>query len=284
MIHGDQKDSDILRRHIDQLVANIDAVGSRFITVTLTQHTYLDLLRRIRCTLLGVSLQLSQWPGVAELKLPISLLFRSVVTDVLTGLYLATFDTDEEALRNELMMLDLGFVGYVKTIFEHTGLEMPDAAEAEVAQEIQVRLDDLYAKAEHLLVAPGATQLKKSGQIRATSDPTLFKAGVPGVKLGSISEREMFEQIKAHPATRHLAGVYILQRHLSQSHHYAPANRGFIQLPPAIECKLWFEALVYAIEVTGLLSNLLKMPPEVIQPFRDSQASLSAHLLSGMPA
>lgn len=283
MIHGDQKDSDILRRNIDLLVANIDAVGSRFTSVNRTQHTYLDLLRRVRCTLLGVSLQLGEWPDVAELKLPISLLFRSVVTDVLTGLYLATFDTDEEAFGNELMMLDLSFVGYVKTIFEHTGLEMPDSSEAEVAQEIKTRLDSLYAKAEHLLVAPGTTQLKKSGQIRATSDPALFKAGTPGVKLGSLSEREMFEQIKAHPATQHLARVYILQRHLSQSHHYAPANRGFIQLPPAIECTLWFEALVYANEVAGLLSNLLGTPSEVMQPFRDAQGSLLAHLSSGMP-
>lgn len=93
----------------------------------------------------------------------------------------------------------------------------------------------------------------------------------------------MFEQIKAHPATLHLARVYILQRHLSQSHHYVPANRGFIQLPPAIECKHWFEALAYANEVTGLLSNLLNMPADVMQPFRDSQASLLAHMSSGMP-
>ena len=272
MIQGDQKDSDTLRRYCLTLTGTIHDAGQLFTQANQIQYTYLDLLRRIRCSLLGVAVHLAQWPTTIELKLPISLAFRTALTDALTGLYLATFNEDADAFQHELMVLDLQYFSYVKTIFEHTAMEMPGATDAEITQEEQARWAALHNKAAHLLRGPGSTQLKSPDMLREARHHPLFHALNGHTR--PISEKDMFNQLKAHPDTSHLARLYIVQRHLSQQHHYAPANRDFIQLPAAIDCRYWFEALVYLNEVSGALMGLLGAPFPILQTLKASQTSL----------
>lgn len=276
MIRGDKKDSDILQGYCLLLADNIEDVGTRFSTVNIIQNTYLDLLRRIQFSLLGVAVHLEQWPEMVKLKLPISLAYRTALTDALTGLYLATFHHDISAFQRELMILDLDYFRYVKTIVENTALSMPGASQADVDREIQAREAELYQKAEHLLQTPGGRQLQGPAMIRQSSAPQLFM--VPGNIPKRLGEKEMFEQIRAHPDTRHLASMYLMQRHLSQQHHYAPANSGFIQLDPAHDCRNWFESMVYLNEIAGALAGLLEVPEPVLEKFRTAQASLLAML------
>jgi len=272
MINGDKKDSDVLRHYCQVLTESIQSAGQPFTEANQIQHTYLDLLRRMRCSLLGVVVHLKRWPEIIELKLPISLAFRTALTDALTGLYLATFNDDAQAFQHELMVLDIEYFKYVKTIFENTALEMPTASAAEIAQEEQTRWTTLYQKAEHLLRVPGEPQLKSPEMLREPRHHYLFQ--VPNGHTRPLSEKDMFHHIKAHPATQHLARLYIVQRHLSQQHHYAPANRDFIQLPPAIDCRYWFEALVYVIEISGMLMALLDVHQPVRQELGEHQAAL----------
>jgi hypothetical protein len=272
MIRGDKKDSDILRRYCGALIDNIEATGQAFESADLTQRTYLNLLRRIQYSLLGVAVQLERWPAIVELKLPISLIFRTALTDALTGLYLATFHADPVAFQNELLVLDADYVKFVKTIIENTDLEMPGSSATDVAQETQARWANLQQKAAHLLREAGSNDLKSAQTLRATSDPALFQ--VPGNFARRLGEKEMFEQIKAHPDTQHLAYFYLVQRQLSQQHHYAPANSDFIELPPAYDCAYWFKSLASISEIAGALAGLLGAPAPVLSSFRSSQAAL----------
>jgi len=272
MIRGDKKDSDLLRHYCEALIDNIEATGQAFTSANLTKRTYLNLLRRIQHSLLGVAVQLERWPEIVELKLPISLIFRTALTDALTGLYLATFHEDAVAFQNELLVLDADYIKFVKTIIENTELEMPGASAADIEQELQTRWADFHQKAAHLLRAPGSYEVKNAQTLRATSNTTLFH--VPANINRRLGEKEMFEQIKAHPDTRHLAYFYLVQRQLSQQHHYAPANSDFIRLPPAYDCALWFKSLASISEIAGALANLSEAPAAVLQEFRRSQASL----------
>lgn len=272
MIQGNKEDSDVLWHYCLALTKSINEAGQLFTHANQIQYTYLDLLRRIRCSLLGVAAHLTQWPEIPELKLPISLAFRTALTDALTGLYLATFNEDADAFQHELMVLDLEYFKYVKTVFENTAIEMPSASDAEIAQEEQTRLAALHSKGGHLLRGPGSTQLKSPEMLRESRHHPLFHA--PGGHTRPMSEKDMFNQIKAHPDTSHLARLYIVQRHLSQQHHYAPANRNFMQLPTAIDCRYWFEALAYLNEVSGALMGLLDVPLPVLQALKNSQTSL----------
>lgn len=271
MINGDKKDSDVLRHYCQLLANNIDATGQVFTHGNLTQRTYLDLIRRIRCSLLGIIVQLERWPQIIELKLPISLAFRTALTDALTGLYLATFNEHPTAFQHELMVLDLDFYRYIKAIIENTELEMPKATEAEVEQEKQARWANLHQAAAHLL-QDGNTNLKTPQSFREPSDHQLFQ--VPGNIGKRLGEKEMFDQIKAHPDTAHLAYFYLVQRHLSQQHHYAPANSSFIQMDPAYDCSNWFKSLVSLNEISGALAGLLGTQGATLQSFRDAQSSL----------
>ena len=63
--------------------------------------------------------------------------------------------------------------------------------------------------------------------LRETQHHTLFHS--PGGYTKPLTEKEMFNHIKAHPDTTHLAYMYLVQRHLSQQHHYAPGNRTRMQ-------------------------------------------------------
>lgn len=276
MIRGDKEDSDILRQHCKVLAESIQAASEPFTNGSQVQRTYFDLLRRIWCNLSGIIIHLNHWPDQVELKLPVTLAFRTTLTDALTALYLATFHTHEEAFQHELMVLDLGYYKYVKDIFENTSLEMPDADPAAVEQEMQVRLAELSRKAEHLLQVPGGSQLKKPEMLRDAGHQALFHA--PGGLTKQLTEKDMFNHIKAHPDAAHLAYMYLVQRHLSQQHHYAPGNRDFIELPPAYECRNWFLALFYVTEISGMLMAMLDVPQPIRQTLGESQAALQDFL------
>jgi hypothetical protein len=86
MIRGDKEDSDVLRQHCKVLAESIQTASEPFTNGSQVQRTYLDLLRRIWCNLSGMSIHLDYWPNQVELKLPISLAFRTTLTDALTGL------------------------------------------------------------------------------------------------------------------------------------------------------------------------------------------------------
>lgn len=278
MIRGDKNDSDTLRQHCKVLAESIQVASEPFTNGSQVQRTYFDLLRRIWCNLSGIILHLDHWPDQVELKLPVSLAFRTILTDALIGLYLATFHEHEDAFQHELMVLDLDYYKYVKTIFENTALAMPDADPAAVEQETQARMAELARKAEHLLQVAGGSQLKKPEMLRDAQHHALFHS--PGGYTKPLTEKEMFNHIKARPDTAHLAYMYLVQRHLSQQHHYAPGNRDFIELPPAYECRNWFLALFYATEISGMLMALLGVPQPIRQTLGESQAALQEFLTS----
>ncbi|MCB2411040.1 hypothetical protein [Hymenobacter lucidus] len=279
MIYADEKNRDVLYRHITRLIDGIDGVGLQFKQVSLIQQTYLDLLRRIRCNLIGVAVQLAQWPAEPELKVPISLVMRTCLTDAITGLYLASFHQHEESFRNELHLLDRPYISYLNFVADNLNLERPGEDPAVVQQEAQELRDEMHRKGQHMFIADpktGSLVPKKPGQLRATSDLTLFKD--PKAVDRPLTESDMFHQINALNATQHLSYLYRLQRDLSQQHHYCPANRDTIQFDGAYFCAQWFKSLVFVQEIAGMLANLLGTDQELIKPLKQNQAELIDYL------
>lgn len=281
MIYGDEKNSDILRRHINRLIDGIDSIGMQFKQVNLIQQTYLDLLRRIRCNLLGVTVQLTQWPRMPELKVPVSLVFRTCLTDALTGLYLAGFQEHEDSFRNELEMLDRSYIKYIRFVADNLNLERPNINAVQVQQEAQDLRDEMHRKGQHMFIADpvsGVPKLKTPAQIRETSDLSLFKDAA--AKNRDLNESDMFSQINALGAVQHLSFIYRLQRDLSQQHHYSPANRDTIQFDGAYFCAQWFKSLVFVQEIVGMLAFLAGVEEEFVKPVKDNQSELIDYLAS----
>ena len=279
MIYGDEKNRDVLRRHITRLIDGIDGVGLQFKHVNLIQQTYLDLLRRIRCNLIGIAVQLTHWPAEPELKVPISLVMRTCLTDAITGLYLASFHQHEESFRNELHLLDRSYVKYLNFVADNLHLERPGEDPATVQQEAQILRDEMHLKGHHMFVTDtvtGLPKLKTPSQLRDTSDLTLFKD--PNAKSKDLTESDMFHQINALGTVQHLAYLYRLQRDLSQQHHYCPANRETIQFDGAYFCAQWFKSLLFVQEIVGMLSGLLETKSALLQPLKQNQAELIDYL------
>jgi hypothetical protein len=279
MIYGDQKNRDVLYRHITRLIDGIDGVGLQFKQANLIQHTYLDLIRRIRCNLIGIAVQLTQWPTEPELKVPISLVMRTCLTDAITGLYLASFHQDEESFKNELHLLDRSYVKYLNFVADNLHLERPGEDPATVQQEAQTLRDEMHRKGQHMFVTDpttGLLKLKTPSQLRDTSNLTLFKD--PNAKNRDLTESDMFHQINALGSIQHLSFIYRLQRDLSQQHHYCPANRDTIQFDGAYFCAQWFKSLVFVQEIVGMLAGLLGTDQALLQPLKQNQAELIDYL------
>lgn len=279
MIYADEKNRDVLRRHINRLIDGIHGVGLQFKQVNLIQQTYLDLLRRVRCNLIGITVQLTQWPTEPELKIPISLVMRTCLTDAITGLYLASFHQHEDSFRNELHLLDRSYIKYLNFVADNLHLERPGEDPATVQQEAQTLRDEMHRKGQHMFTTDpvaGSLKLKTPSQLRDNSDLNLFKD--PNAKSRDLTESDMFHQINAMGSIQHLSFVYRLQRDLSQQHHYCPANRDTIRFDGAYFCAQWFKSLVFVQEIAGMLSGLLGTDQALLQPLKQNQAELIDYL------
>jgi hypothetical protein len=277
MIHGDRKDCDLLRRHVDFLSNAIDSIGEPYggTRPALKEHTYLDLIRRIKCSLIGVSKLLESWPEQVEVKVPISLILRTCLTDMLLLLYLGTFDNSEDSFRNELLLLDIDYIKFVKTMIENDGIAVPDS-ETDKDAYIKSTLDKLYAGASHLLKSATASTPKKVEEIRATSDLQLFL--VAEAYKQPLSERSMYEQIKAHPDITSLSPLYLIQRYFSQHQHYSPAGRDYIQHKPRFEFIQWVKAIAGIHDTVSIAASLLSARQEVIDAINQQTAAFYEYL------
>jgi hypothetical protein len=237
---GSPQDRDTLQHYAQVLSDEIYEILKEVPVTSLVTQTYLDLLRRIRATLFGVVAQLPLWPSVPEMKLPIELLLRTTLTDSLTLLYLSTFDKSEQSFTNELLLLDNSVVKYMEAYIDNDDL-MGDPT---TAQDKQVKKDTIYEMIPAWRSATG-NKAKSFKEARATSDISLFLAsGVPEAGHQSpLTEKAMFEQVKAFPETYDLAHLYIFQRLFSQSHHYARFNRLYLDWEFDHACLNWFIAM-----------------------------------------
>ncbi|MBC6608013.1 hypothetical protein H8B13_14395 [Hymenobacter sp. BT188] len=254
-IQGTQEDSNALADYSTLLSEDICNILNCASPVSLIDDTYLNILKRIRANLFGIAIQLTSWPKFHELKLPIDLLFRTLLTDSLTLLYLATFDESEQSFNNELSLLDTGVISYIKTYLENYHLIDDDITEFNKED----FLNNLYKLVPHLRSDSDIKINRKPESIRHNSNSTLFKATTNQIPRGKLTEEAMFEQIKSHFGTAHLSYIYIYQRLFSQSHHFARFNKEYINWSQEHVCLNWFIALGGVYHTVDIISGMLGM-------------------------
>lgn len=275
-ITGSEADRTLLQKYTLLLSDHIYATPSQVGLNSIFDQTYLDLLRRIRTSLFGVSAQLPLWPEVYEMKTPIELLLRTMLTDAITLLYLATFDESEETFINELHLLDSSVVKYLEAYIDNYELIDDSVTESDK----QARKDVIYSLIPHLRQKENPRKAKGFKDIRSNSNALLF-LGKSSDRAGfseQWSERAMFEQIKVHPATSDLAYLYIYQRLFSQTHHYAPSNRSYSEWSSDHVCLNWFIVLNGLYRVIGIAVGLLGASDEVKSAIREERYEMSKYM------
>ncbi|WP_345126352.1 hypothetical protein [Hymenobacter antarcticus] len=241
-----------MKRYIESLIGAIDAIGEPYagrpLPIPIIEQTYLDLIRRIKASLMGILAQLNYWPEHGEMKVPISLLFRSCVTDVLLLLYLKSLEEHEPTFENELHVLDTLYVKFVKGLLDADQLTTTEDAKQEAFKK-------LYADAAYLIeeVSP-LLKFKNNKALRHGSDEELLKKG--GKTLSSsLTTESQFAYLSKLPEFSSLSSLYWLYKHFSQHEHYSHAGSVVIHLPQWFECLQWYKALYGCFRAVQLTSS-----------------------------
>ncbi|SHJ40245.1 hypothetical protein SAMN02745146_3046 [Hymenobacter daecheongensis DSM 21074] len=276
MIYGDQKDRDFLKRYIESLIGAINAIGAphagRQLPIPIIEKTYLDLFRRLKASLMGILAQLGYWPEYGEMKVPISLLFRSCVTDVLLLLFLKSLEQHEPTFENELHVLDTPYIKFVKGLLDADQLTTTEDAK-------QQALSKLYADAAYLIEETSpALKFKKSEVLRHGSDEELLKKG--GRTFSStLTTESQYTYLNKLPEFSSLSHLYWLYKHFSQHEHYSHAGSVIINLPQWFECLQWYKALYGCFRAVQLTSSRIGAEKVLIEDLTINMGHLHARLL-----
>lgn len=278
MIYGDQKDRDILKCYIESLVGAINAIGAphagRPLPIPIVEQTYLDLIRRVKASLMGILAQLEYWPEHSEMKVPISLLFRSCVTDILLLLYLKTLEGHEVTFENEVSLLDKPYIRFVESLIT-TG----QLAGTETDEEKATALQALYQKAARLIKqSEPEMELHNNAVIRATSDQKLLKLQERELKSGLTTESQ-FKHLAEHMDFNSLSDLYWLYKNSSQHEHYSRAGSVFIQLPWWFECVQWYKQLAGCFEAVRMVGAKLGASEMLLEDLYRNVSHLYQRLL-----
>lgn len=171
----------------------------------------------------------------ASLLLPIGLIFRSMLSDFLTSSYLITFihddDKDENAIKNELLILDRDFLRSFLKAMElekiihslNPDFQPPfnnEAAFEERLQAIKSNFKILYKRNDI------SQKLKEPKEFRETSLNELFNGSQEYTTVGGsfMSEEYKFDRIKRLGFGKY-ATAFIPFKYFSQFQHYS--KRGY---------------------------------------------------------
>ncbi|WP_161891160.1 hypothetical protein [Pontibacter russatus] len=260
-----REDRQKLKYLVDALVKSLDLIGTSFNKTEpgIRKHTILDLLFRIRCNLTGISELLKFWPESNAFQPPISNLYRTVVTDLITLLYFLTFYDDKESFINELFVLNRKYIKSIERYINNLHTEMLTSTPEEIEAEKQKQRGQLYGNSDEQLFYEGTFKLKTPKDLRKSSNPELFR------KIENMStdlgDTQMFEQISLHPLTHWYSQIFNLYKYLSQHQHYSTSGRYIATFPPEIELKQWLLSTTHSWEILIRLARFFEVESAIQQ-------------------
>ncbi|MBC6612415.1 hypothetical protein H8B15_15940 [Hymenobacter sp. BT507] len=278
MIHGDLKDRDILKRYIESLIGAINAIeqphDAQPLPIPIIEQTYLDLIRRIKASLMGILAQLNYWPEHGEMKVPITLLFRSCVTDVLLLLYLKTLEEHEATFENEVKLLDKPYIRFVESLIATGQLTGNDEDKAAALQAWYA--DEKVAPL--IKLTEPQMEFLNNAALRATSDLDLLKLEERELK-SSLTTDSQYKHLAEHDDLKSLSDLYWLYKHGSQHEHYSRLGSRFFHLPQWFECLQWYKVLVGCFEAVRLVGETLSASEVLLEDLRLNVGHLYQRLL-----
>jgi len=179
---------------------------------------FLDILGRINFYLEGLVQLYKQFIDQQDMRVPINLLFRSCMGDVLNGLYFLHFSNDEKSFENELDVLDVDYAKFSKFIIENEAKITKTVKEEELYDFIQNKLNDYVKNNPRIFNSETGWNLKSAAELRNDSKPELFIDN--SHKNGALTEKVKFDIISSNEHLKHLSITYLLYRYFSQYQHY----------------------------------------------------------------
>lgn len=236
--------------------------------LSIIQKVCNDFMNRTRINNEALIPMLTLYKDNTSLLLPIGLILRSILSDFLTSSYLITFhdagDAQEQALRNELNILDRDFL---RSMLKSMELEKsihelnPDIA-AMFADDAayQAKKTSIQSKFPYLFKQENISlRLLDVKELRATSDKDKFFSTpqeFATVGSGFMSEEYKFDRIKQRGFAKY-STAFISFKYFSQFQHYSKLGFkildeefegfGYFHLVASINIMListWFQIMI----------------------------------------
>lgn len=220
-------------KNIQDLCALLDAFAqdqiSKKKTLKKVYAVLNDLAYRMRVNLEASKTLIGQYDTSFEFYLPLALMFRSIVSDVLTFCYVIRFyDFDEDddsqpSLINEINILDKDFISALLLTIqkEHEVVKhIPEVELRKTPQETKGLIEDVKKQFGYLFAGK---DFKSSRALRYSSLDKFFVNIKDREKpSGMMSETYKYDRIMEQPFFSNFAMIISVFKYYSAFHHYSP--------------------------------------------------------------
>lgn len=219
---------------------------------------FLDLIIKINSNFEGLLILLKGYKDQPELKIPISLVCRCLMSDVLTGYYLSSLK-DEKSFKAELNILGMDYISYVNFAINDTettsNKAFKGATKISIRQRVKEHFPELIKEIKDNKLMPfSRSELRKSSQIDFIKKKENLNA--------KITDSFKYEFLKNDPYLSQIKIVYHLLRHFSQYQHYCFENRYALFIDPDQIFNYIIQAVCYSIHALYTFFKLVGAPED----------------------
>ena len=239
-------------------ISNDNKKGSE---IGLKGFVFLDILQRINYNLLGLSTLFIEFKKYNDIRFTINLIFRSCLSEVLTGLYLAHFTIDEDSFANEINVINLDYAKFRKFLIENEVM-LTNQNENKDIEEIINNLIKKYIKDNsELFEKLEKWNLKKPNILRETSNSDLF---IDNKHFKNVISDEIKSRVIKNDREE-LNMVYILYRYFSQYHHYSFNGRSTLSFPIETDMRNYWVSFMMINECVHIFCKIMGVADEQLE-------------------
>lgn len=225
----------------------------------------LDLMMRINLSIRGLEELFPVYAHNKDMRHSINLIMRTVLSDILTGLYLAQRYTDNKTFENEVKVMNLDFAKYSIFMYEHEH-EMFGKTVDEVKVEMESMLQKYKESNPDLFLAEENFRIIKPAEVRETSDPKFFIDEAHRTK--GLTEDNKYKSIKADSVIGRFSTIYIVFRYFSQYQHYSFDGRKTLRINDEFDLHKYLYSIFIINECVYMLLRLVGTDEKLLAPLK----------------
>ncbi len=227
--------------------------GKKESDIGLKGFVFLDILQRIAFNLHGLANLFMEFRKYPEIKFSINLIFRGILSDVLTGLYLAKFAYDQVSFENEVKMLDRDFAQFAKFMIENEIILTKPISKEESDDFISKYKAEYIKENADLFQDIETWKLKSPAEIRNTSNKSLY---LNEDHFSRTLSDDIKYQLLLNSELHHLSLTFVLYRYFSQYHHYSHKGRTTLSIPIEFDMRRYYASIIMINESVHIFCML----------------------------
>lgn len=220
----------------------------------------LDVLSRINFNLEGLVQLFKQFKVQQDMRVPINMLFRGCLADVLTGLYFLHFYEDEDSFINEIEVMNLDYANYSKFVIENQPKLIKTLPDEEIESYINKMKKEYINENHELFTNLTDWKTKNPSVLRLKSQNKFFNSKEE--RNSKITELSKYNTILSNNEIKHLAPTYLLYRYFSQYQHYTFKGRDTLGINPELEIRHYYISIMLINETAHMMLKVIGVQDE----------------------